>query len=102
MYGIKKKKPDFFSKKCTDCTDFFLRKLYGLYGFLYGFFQKSFGHPANYQDLWWLFVEENPKLILETKTIASFIISRCRMWGPHLIFQNLSFNSALVFLFDKS
>jgi len=44
MYG-------FFKKNCTDCTDFF-RKLYGLYGFLlkmygflYGFVQKSFGHP---------------------------------------------------------
>ena len=43
-----------FLKKCTDCTDFF-RKLYGLYGFplkmygfLYGFFQKSFGHPVYY------------------------------------------------------
>ena len=54
MYG--------FFKKCTDCTYFFFkivrivriffRKLHGLYGFLlkmygflYGFVQKSFGHP---------------------------------------------------------
>jgi len=101
MYGIKKK-TGFFFKKMYGLYGFFSSKIVGLYGFLYGFFQKSFCHPANYQDLWWLFVEENPKLILETKTIASFIISRCRMWGPHLIFQNLSFNSALVFLFDKS
>ena len=43
MYGS-------FQKKCTDCTDFFW-KLYGLYGFflkMYGFFQKSFSHPAFY------------------------------------------------------
>ena len=67
-----------FLENCTDCTDFFVnctdflkmygfvqknvrivriffRKLYGLYGFplkmygfLYGFFQKSFGHPVYY------------------------------------------------------
>ena len=46
------------SKKCADCTDFF-RKLYGfplkMYGFLYGFFQKSFGHPA--------FERKSPNLI---------------------------------------
>ena len=47
-------------KKCTDCTDFkkkivrivriVFQKLYGfllkMYGFLYGWVQKSFGHPA--------------------------------------------------------
>ena len=31
----------FFLENCTDCTDFFRK----LYGFLYGFFQKCFGHP---------------------------------------------------------
>ena len=45
-------KNGFIFLKYTDCRDFF-RKLYGLYGFLlkmygflYGFFQKSFDHPV--------------------------------------------------------
>jgi len=42
LYGFKKK----------NCTDFF-RKFYGfllkMYGFLYGFVQKSFGHPENWK-----------------------------------------------------
>ena len=45
-------KNGFIFLKCTDCRDFFskivlivriFKKMYGLYGF----FQKSFGHPAN-------------------------------------------------------
>ena len=41
--------PDLFSK-IVRIGRIFFRKLYGLYGFLlkmYGFFQKSFGHPAS-------------------------------------------------------
>ena len=57
---IFKKKVRIGLKKCTDCTDFkkkivrivriVFQKLYGfllkMYGFLYGWVQKSFGHPA--------------------------------------------------------
>ena len=32
-----------FFKNCTDCTDFFLK--------MYGFVQKSFGHPVFAQEL---------------------------------------------------
>ena len=66
-----------FFENCTDCTDFlkkctdfkknvriglkkvriFFQKLYGLYGFLlkmygflYGFVQKSFGHPVTHRE----------------------------------------------------
>ena len=51
-------KKGFIFLKCTVCTDFFsnehfFQKMYGLYvfalkmyGVMYGFFQKCFGHPV--------------------------------------------------------
>ena len=40
MYGIKKKKTDFFSKKCTDCTIFFFENCTDCTDFCTDFFKK--------------------------------------------------------------
>ena len=65
-----------FFEYCTDCTDFF-RKLYGLYGFLlkmygflYGFVQKSFGHPESLNSIYYLAI----MLLLLFTSIIIFVI----------------------------